>query len=114
MNLDNTLQKVLDNQSETESNWLSFDEKLGIISELVSNKVADILKKQIIISKTTNKKVHFDLPSKEIENSDNIDTFLKILWAKNISISWWWRDYTSDYTWWRDYFDVPTHVSFKI
>jgi len=68
----------------------------------------------MIISKTINKKVKFNLSSKEINNSENIYNFLQILWAKEIDISWWGKDYSTDYTWWRDYYEVPTIVELKM
>ena len=113
MEIDNTLKKILYNNSKEDENWISFEMKLEIIKDLVSEEIANTLKKQIIISKTINEKANFTLPDKEYENSHNIRKFLKILWAKNIKITGW-EDYSTDYTWWRDYYTLPTIVRFNI
>lgn len=67
---------------------ISSDERIEIARSLISQKVADILQDQMIISRLSWRKVDITLSANDcIDSDENITKFLAILWANNIKVS---------------------------
>jgi len=86
---------------------LSIQDKIDIAKELVSNKVAEILKKEMVISGISWKRSRLNLSSKDCTDPDeNIRKFLAILWANDIKV-------TSDFPWYNETWTGVTYVEFN-
>lgn len=86
---------------------ITADEKIEIARELVAKKVADILEKQMVISRLSWKNIDITLWSKDCTDPDaNIEKFLAILWAQDIKV-------TSDFPWYCETYEWTTRIKFK-
>ncbi len=95
------------------TNWLSFEEKCKIVKNLVSEKTADLLKKEIIESKITEEQANFSMPENVHEDIKNIKIFLEIFWAKNINIKEWNTESWVGYWWDNCSSTTPTTIKFN-
>ncbi len=97
----NTFERIL--------SWeeVSIEEKLEIARSLVADNVAEILKREMVISHLSGEYTAVNLWAKECRDSDeNIRKFLTILGAKNIEV-------TSDFPWYNESYAGTTTIRFK-
>ena len=81
-------------------NEISAEEKIAIARDIISEKVADILQKQMMISRLSWRSIDITLGAKEcIDSDENIKKFLSILWANNIKITSDFPGYCESYEW---------------
>lgn len=90
---------------------LSFEERLSLVSGLVSDKVQELLLKEIAIAIASNmRKVNLILTAKQCTDPDeNIAKFVWGMWAQEISV-------TSDFPCWRAWenYEWTTKIVFRI
>lgn len=91
---------------------LSFEDKLKIISELVSDKTYKTIMDNAVLAKATWEEISFRV-SRDGFWSDETDIWriMKIIWAKNFSVKSK-SDSCNDMWWWTDYY-VNTDISFS-
>jgi len=90
---------------------LSFDERLSLVSDLVSDKVQKILLKEMAIAIASNeRKVDVTLTAKQCTDPDkNIAKFVWGMWAQEISVT---SDFPCSRAW--ESYQWTTKIKFRI
>ena len=67
---------------------IPLEEKIRVARDLVADNVAEILKREMLISSLSWEKTSITLKARDCRDSDiNIKKFLTILWAKEIQVN---------------------------
>ena len=92
---------------------LTFDQKMGVIKNLVSWKIYNAIQENTVLSSASWEPVSFQVVvgNWSAEEKD-VERLLNLIWAKNISVSsekWSWKD-----MWWHTEYWVVSKISFSM
>lgn len=101
MKTNNIFEKILAGEE------ITVEDRVEAARDLVADKVADILKREMVVAKLSGRNADIRLSGKECKDSDeNLRRFLTIMGAKDIKV-------TSDFPWYNESYEWHTSIKFN-